>query len=364
MITRRKAITIGAAAAVVGTGGYLAMADGPSYESAVASVWQKKNAGAAGDLEYLAHYATLAANSHNTQPWLFRRNGSSIVISADQSRATPVVDPDQHHLFASLGCAAENLMLAAGDTGQSSALAFGGATGDEIEINLASGGSRDALFDAILDRQCTRSEFDNSSIAADELNALSVAAKVAGCDVVLITEKDRIESVVEQVVAANTRQVEDPAFVAELKSWLRFSAAQAITTGDGLYAACSGNPTMPQWLGNLVFGFVFTAASENDRYAKHIRSSSGLAVFVTDRDDKEHWVQAGRSYQRFALKATSLGIRNAFINQPVESADARSSFAAWLGTAGKRPNFIVRFGRGAAMPKSLRRPVRDVIAPA
>lgn len=56
---------------------------------------------------------TLAASSHNTQPWKFAVEPGRIVILPDLSRRCPAVDPDDHHLFASLGCAAENLVLAA-----------------------------------------------------------------------------------------------------------------------------------------------------------------------------------------------------------------------------------------------------------
>lgn len=65
----------------------------------------------------LVRHATLAASSHNTQPWKFRREHSAITILPDWSRRCPVVDPDDHHLYASLGCAAENLLLAAQATG-------------------------------------------------------------------------------------------------------------------------------------------------------------------------------------------------------------------------------------------------------
>jgi len=345
--------------AAAGAGAYWVMG-GPDYDAAAQAVWTSR--AAEPELEYLVHYATLAANSHNTQPWLFRREGSGVSIAPDLSRATPVVDPDNHHLYASLGCAAENLMLAASAAGKGAALAFADDGDGSIRIDLAGTAAKDALFDAILERQCTRSDYDGKAVSGGDLSSLVAAAKIDGCEVVLITEKPRIEQALEMVVAANTKQVEDPAFVAELKSWLRFSAARAVEIHDGLYAACSGNPTMPQWLGNLMFGMVFKAASENDRYARQIRSSAGLAVFVTDKDDKDHWVRAGRGYQRFALKATALGIRHAFVNQPVEVAEQRKPFADWLGSEGRRPDLVLRFGYAPAMPRSLRRPVASVIA--
>jgi hypothetical protein len=93
-----------------------------------------------------------------------------------------------------------------------------------------------------------------------------------------------------------------------------------------------------------------------------VRSAAGIAVFVGQAADKAHWVEVGRCYERFALQATALGIRNAFLNQPVEVAALRPPFAAALGLAGLRPDLVVRFGRGPVLPRSLRRPVDAVLA--
>lgn len=57
-----------------------------------------------------------------------------------------------------------------------------------------------------------------------------------------------------------------------------------------------------------------------------------------------------------------LGIRNAFLNQPVEVASVRPRLAQELGLGGRRPDLVVRFGRGPEMPRSLRRPVAAVLA--
>ena len=54
--------------------------------------------------------------------------------------------------------------------------------------------------------------------------------------------------------------------------------------------------------------------SENERYARQIRSSAGIAVFVSDVSDKAHWMEPGRCHERLALQATALGIRSAFLN--------------------------------------------------
>ena len=102
--------------------------------------------------------------------------------------------------------------------------------------------------------------------------------------------------------------------------------------------------------------------SENDQYARQLRSSAGVAVFVGERADPESWFEVGRAYERFALAATALGVRTAPVNQPVEVPAVRIQFAQWLGLGVARPDLVVRFGRGPQLPYSLRRPVAEVIA--
>jgi len=359
-MNRRHLLLGGGAVAIAGLGAYAATR-GPSYEAEAEAVWAARTPVQLGELEYLVHHATLAANSHNTQPWLFSGGTDHVSIRPDPGRATPVVDPDNHHLFASLGCAAENLSLAASASGRSSTIDVL-ADEDEVRISLGDGTTvRDGLFDAIHERQCTRSTYDGRAVPPEDLKTLEAAARVAGCSLMLVTEKSRMEQILELILTANAAQIGDPAFVAELKHWLRFNAADAISHRDGLYSACSGNPTMPGWIADMVFGLAFTAKSENAKCAKQVRSSAGFAVFVSDSNDKAHWVQAGRSYQRFALASTALGLRHAFLNQPVEVAPYRPELAALLGIGARRPDLLVRFGYGDAMPRSLRRPVSEVI---
>ena len=94
---------------------------------------------------------------------------------------------------------------------------------------------------------------------------------------------------------------------------------------------------------------------------KNILSSSGVAVFYSESDDEEHWIEAGKCYERFALQAEAMNIRTAFTNPPVEVSEIRSQFASWLGIGKGRPDLVVRFGRGSKVPFSLRRPVEKVI---
>jgi nitroreductase len=315
-------------------------------------------------LKDIVRYATLAANGHNTQPWRFRISEDRVEIRPDLARRTPVVDPDDHHLFTSLGCATENLILAAGACGRPATPRFDPANDGAVIVEFASGAAHaSALFEAIPRRQSTRAEYDGRSVGTADLKLLSSAAAVVpGVDLILITERGQIDRVRDLVVAGNSAQMADAAFVAELKQWIRFNPRQALQTGDGLYSATSGNPTLPAWLGRRVFDFVFDAAAENEKYVRQLRGSAGVAVFVAHNSDREHWIRAGQACQRFALQATALGLKHAFLNQPVEVARLRPELAALVGMPGRRPDIVMRFGYGPALPYSPRRPVEAVLA--
>src|SRR3989344_3094210 len=62
---------------------------------------------------FLIGFAILAPSTHNSQPWKFRIQDSTITILPDLHRTLPVSDPHNRHLYISLGCALENLRIAA-----------------------------------------------------------------------------------------------------------------------------------------------------------------------------------------------------------------------------------------------------------
>lgn len=351
-------------AALAGAGALLPACSGPGYDEAVAATWRHAPAVPAEPLmllRELVRYATLAASSHNTQPWRFALDAESIVIQPDLSRRTPAVDPDDHHLWVSLGCAAENLALAAAAFGRRAEIEF------DARINLLRvflepmTPVRSPLFDAIPQRQCTRAEYDGQPLPAAELRALGSTASGPGVQALLLVDRSRIDAVTDFVIQGNTAQMRDAAFVRELKQWLRFSESEAVASRDGLFARSSGSPAVPRWLGSAMFRWFFTEKAENDRYARQMRSSAGVMVFVARSARPANWVEVGRAYQRFALLAASLGIRNGFVNQPVEVPSLREQFAQWLRMEEVRPDLVVRFGRGPLMPPSLRRPIDAVI---
>ena len=234
--------------------------------------------------------------------------------------------------------------------------------GDTIVIDLETQPPiRSSLFEAINRRQCTRAMYDGKSLPLEHIRLLEIACRQPGVSALILTDPASKSNITDFVVAGNSAQMRDAAFMEELRSWMRFNDADAVARMDGLFARASGSPALPAWIARPLLKFVFTEAGENKKYRDHIASSAGIAVFVSAADDKAHWVAAGRACQRFALQATALGLKYAFVNQPVEVARLRPQLAAYLGLGDRRVDLIVRFGTGPEMPRSLRRPPDQIM---
>lgn len=359
MISRRTILIGSGMAAAAAVGGVALSVTGmgtmAEYQAAMAALRAAlpNEPGTAG----LLRYATLAANGHNTQPWKFRVSEGRIALLPDFTRRTPVVDPDDHHLWASLGCAAENLSIASAAMGKPGNIRFDPAGEGSVIFEYSTGTQASTpLFGAIPKRQSSRADYTGAPVPPSSLQALAAAAAAAdGVDAVILTDRRDIARARDLVIAGNTAQMNDPAFVRELRDWLRFNPRAALRAGDGLFSASSGNPMLPDWLGPALFGFAFTLAAENAKYARHLDTSSGVAVFCAAKDDREHWMLAGRACQRFQLQATVEGLKTAFVNQPAEVPGLRADMAALAGLPGRRPNIVLRFGYGPELPFSPRR---------
>jgi hypothetical protein len=363
-LSRRDFLMIAAIAGVTTIGGHLAYTYTPwlNYEQQADHARRPiEDLTMPTPFQELVRYATLAANGHNTQPWKFAIAESGINIYPDYTRRLPVVDPDDREMWISLGCALENLLVAARAAGYAPEVTYPDSAADYIHVQFtADTPQAGALFDAIPARQNTRSEYDGQPIQTAALDQMHATPLEPGVELHFVTTPAGLETVLEYVNQGNLSQYADDAFVDELIDWLRFNKREALASLDGLYTRCTGNPEVPRWLGQMFMaGMKPQTLAGAD--AKKLRSSPGAVVIASESDDKAAWVRTGQVYERLALTMTSLGIRSAFLNQPIEVAALRPQFQRALGLGESQPQLIVRYGYADLMPRSPRRPVEQVL---
>jgi hypothetical protein len=363
-LSRRTFLKLLGVAGVAAVGGYALYTYTPwlNTESQTQKIWKpfEGNSSTSTQMSELIRYATLAANGHNTQPWLFAINESAIEIHPDYSRRLSVVDHNDRELWISLGCALENLLIAASVVGYAPEVTHPD-TNDFIRIDLTTDTPQASkLFEAIPLRQNTRSEYDGQLIKTADFDQVQAVRLEPGVSLHFATQSNDLETVLEYVNQGNLNQYGDKAFIDELIHWLRFNKKEALASLDGLYSHCSGNPEVPRWLGQM-----FVSGSKPQQQAdadvKKLRSSSGAVVIASQGDDKATWVRTGQVYERLALTLTSLDIKSAFLNQPIEVTQLRSQFQSAMGLGAALPQLLVCYGYAHEMPRSLRRPVEQVL---
>ncbi|MDO4776552.1 MAG: nitroreductase [Cardiobacteriaceae bacterium] len=315
------------------------------------------------DYLHILEQAGLAPSGHNTQPWRFAATDGQITIRPDFRATLPVVDPDNRELYISLGCALENLCLAAGTRGYRTRITQTDEHGIIIALEPAADITQHPLTDAIAHRRTNRSTYDGRRIREDTLRTLlDSTANTHGIRAqAFAVGSSEAQTLVQYVMAGNNAQLADPAFKAELLSWIRFNAKHVQATHNGISYAALGAPALPAFISRPIVRAMLNPAKQNRADTRNIASASHL-ILLTSRDNTvPTWIATGRTLQHLLLQLTRAGIAHAYLNQPCEVAPLRRQLQDETFVGGEHPQILLRIGYGKALPPAPRKPVADLI---
>jgi nitroreductase len=315
--------------------------------------------------------AILAASPHNTQPWLFKVTNSSIELYIDTKRNVGALDPFLREEHIGMGCALENLMLAAAAHGyQATATLLPGKLGPipaeskpELlaRVDLVSGKHEETdLYDAIPRRHTNRSAYNpQKPIPPQFVDTLSrLASEEPDVKLFLFTAEADRKKIVEISSAANAEIYSDPDVERGSDRWIRINWSEVQKFRDGLSIDAFGLPPiatgvakmMPLWLLKRV-----ASRSEANGYSDLMLTAPLIGIIaVHDRYDREHCLRAGRIWQRAHLLATARGLAGRPCNESVEMIDHEkalgkpalraSLLGEVLGDATWQPTFVFYMG--------------------
>ena len=364
--------------------GVFSVGEGPAYEPW--KDWRKdSNHGALS----LVRAAILAASPHNTQPWLFKVTDSSIELYIDTNRNVGALDPYLREEHIGMGCALENLMLAAAANGyQATVTLFPGTLGPipaepkpELlaRVDLAAGAPEQSeLYDAIPRRHTNRSAYiPQKPIPPEFIDTLSRSATDdPDVKMFLFTAEADRKKIVDISSSANHEIYADPEVDRGSDRWIRTDWSEIQKFRDGLTFDAFGQPPiatavmkmMPLWL-------LKRAASRGGKnYYSDLMLSAPLIgiIAVRDRYDREHCLRAGRLWQRTHLLATARGLAGRPCNESVEMIDHEKALgkpplragllAEVLGDTAWQPTFVFYMGYPTLTARaSPRRPIENVV---
>ncbi len=314
------------------------------------------------DFIQIASYASKAPSGHNTQPWKFHITDSTITVLPNLDVALPVVDRNNRELFISLGCAVENLCIAASYFGYTNHIIECSIEAIILELTKNALTIEDSLFHQIEKRQTNRNIYNGNKISDGILQQLQSIPKENGIQFYFTEINTPFANTITQyIMKGNEIQMADIAFKNELLSWMRFNKKQVEATHNGLSYLVFGNPPLPRILARPIVSLFLKPNAQNKSDRKKIDSSSHFVVCATQRDTIEEWINLGRTLQRFLLKVTEIGISYAFLNQPCEVAALAFDLREKLPVNKEHPTLIMRIGYAKQIPYSPRKKIETLL---
>ena len=329
--------------------------------------------------------AILAANPHDTQPWLFELGDDTITVYADRFRNLGSFDPFRREMQLGIGAAIENLVRAAGVCGYTSYVrpVVGRLTNtppDEpkavAHITLDPGTpSRDLLYEAIPDRHTNRGRYLDKPVGPDVLQGFGALMDDPDVRVVFLTDPHARHELGSLIVDATGRIVADPQMSADSAHWIRTGRREVDAHRDGVTVDAAGLAPSTVMFAKLLPDM---PPASQDRYwldaTREVQVYAPVLgmILVKDRLDMAQSIAAGRAWQRLHLAATHFGLAAQPLNQPVECIDRdamlgrpdayRNGLVKLAGAPGWQPTFAFRVGY-AETPAQLspRRPLQDVM---
>lgn len=314
------------------------------------------------DFIQIASYASKAPSGHNTQPWKFHITDSTITVLPNLDVALPVVDRNNRELFISLGCAIENLCIAASYFGYTTHIIECSIKAIILELTKNDLTIEDSLFHQIEKRQTNRNIYNGNKISDGILQQLQSIPKENGIQFYFTEINTPFANTITQyIMKGNEIQMADIAFKNELLSWMRFNKKQVEATHNGLSYLVFGNPPLPRILARPIVSLFLKPNAQNKSDRKKIDSSSHFVVCTTKQDTIEEWINLGRTLQRFLLKVTEIGISYAFLNQPCEVAALAFDLREKLPVNKEHPTLIMRIGYAKQIPYSPRKKIETLL---
>jgi hypothetical protein len=393
-LSRRQIVWTGGTMMLAAAGGAVLVAKGWSFASptgAAYAPWDLWNdPSLKGTPIALVAAGILAANPHNTQPWLFRLGEESIEIYADTSRHLGAMDPYLREMHIGLGCAIENMALAAPANGY--ALTLEAAPGSLADLAERHGVMHAAtlrltrldaplpaplLYEAIPRQHTNRYPYGRGEALPpawrDAVASLSVDPAIR----IFLFEDGPERAAFDATMVASTEAIiGDAVMIGDSDRWVRGSAAEVETYRSGPTLDAAGlSPlilALAKILPALPAGASHAAWLAQTRDRQIATAPVVGVIAVRDRYDRPAALGAGRAWQHLHLASTLMGVAMQPLNQPMEMVDRERQIgapplwerrvAALIASPDWQPTFSFRAGFSTRpAPQSPRRALNDTL---
>lgn len=301
-------------------------------------------------LEFLIRFAVLAPSSHNAQPWKFEVGSDFIRVLPDMSRALPVSDPENRHLFVSLGCALENILIAADYYGLKASVRYPqeGSADAAATISFKSpvSGVEPAdtkhLIFAIPERRSNRNRYTGPAPDGSFLGMIKRTAP-DGIEVTVITDPEKKDAIADIFLGSRILAFDDQRFRSEMADYKRNNLTRSPL---GITGITMGFNTPLSFLAPFVIRHMnvmkLIRKSEEDLLKRY----TPVFILINSMGNgPEDWLRTGQAMEHLALEAERCRLHTAISAIPRDVLPLKKILATEY-----RPQIFLRLGRAEGIP--------------
>jgi hypothetical protein len=294
-----------------------------------------------------------APSSHNSQPWQVSIAGHIVTLGYVPERHLTVGDPDKRELFISLGCFIESFVSMAHILGYRVKITYTGEQPSQVarlELHQQSTGQQavDQLDKLIEQRRSDRRFYESTKLEPAAATALQ-QLREGKTQFRLFTDKTTIEFLAQQTSEATYATMSNPAFRAELASWIRNNWTKQ---PDGMPAYTQGIPGPISLLAKFIIKKNQAVAKDQAKKdSKRVVHSAAVGLICSEQQTVAGWLDAGRLYQRACLTAQSHGVKTSGVSAAIIYPQTTQAIIKKLDLPGQ-PVALLRFGYTKNNPKA------------
>ncbi len=289
-------------------------------------------------LRFLLRYAILAPSARNCQPWRFEIDNNTVVLFAAKRAPQPYSDPEERELYLSLGCALENLLVAAEHFGFAHEVTYfpDGAKPDlAARVVFEPGGSRslaraDITLNTILQRHNDNGIYRSTPVPEDVRGSLQACCVESELRLDLTDDRLFHRWVDTLTLEADRREFANPGYRKELASWI----------SQGVF----GNPPVISRLGALAVAQLDLGEAVAKQDHQLVESAALIGLISARSDTHLVHVKAGQLFERLWLRATGMGVRVHPMSQTMRHPELRAALGELVPEPGWNPVHLFRIG--------------------
>ena len=306
-------------------------------------------------LVFLLEFGTLAPSSHNSQPWEFQIDSDnlSILFFKSKKRTISVGDPNDTLSYISIGCAIENVVIAADYFGYKTDVTYDENHESELCATLKLTQDHNKSLDnnhlifQINKRLVNRGKYE-AKLPPDVFLKKIERLSFENCKVVVIQDSKTISSAGEIANNASIKLMDSQPFRNELSSYVKNNFTKSYV----------GIPAFGMQINNLLSLVVptFVRIFNMDKLSKKqnmalFSKHTPIIVVITSKEDaKKDKLISGRIYQKIALYAMAENIKTSPWGSASVHNESRKKLQILLNTD-FYPEFLFRMGYNMKDPR-------------